>query len=352
VVLLVVAGCSGPLVGAGDERADGETLTPVPVPDEVRGPDELAPGVTSEGVVDATRLARAHARVLANVSYTAHRNVTRRTRDGRLRSGTESVVRTTADRSRFRYTLTLRRDERRVIDRFADGGRIYERERQAGETTYALLRGPDSAPLAPRDASFGDVSNRRGIANLFSRFRFVVAERVDRNGTTNYRLATPEPQAVPPAYDVTGSALVDERGFVREYELSYRIVRGGEGGTQVTSVAVRVRFGDVGSTAVAEPAWYDEAVAATTGNATEADDGTGTGTGTETGEETGAGEESQTGEETEAGGGTEADEETEAGEGSQTGEETAAGEGTERAAGAETETATGAETKTDASEAS
>jgi len=328
VVLLVVAGCSGPLVGAGDERADGGTLTPVPVPDEVRGPDELAPGVTSQGVVDATRLARAHARVLANVSYTARRNVTRRTRDGRLRSGTESVVRTTADRSRFRYTLTLRRDERRVIDRYADGGRIYERERQAGATTYALLRGPDSAPLAPRDASFGDVSNRRGIANLFSRFQFAVAERVDRNGTTYYRLATPKPKAVPPAYDVTGSALVDERGFVREYELSYRIVRGGEGGTQVTSVAVRVRFGDVGSTAVAEPAWYDEAVAATTGNATEADDGTGTGTGTETGEE------------------------TEAGEGSQTGEETAAGEGTERAAGAETETATGAETKTDASEAS
>lgn len=267
VVLVVLAGCSGPL-GAVEERTDEGTLTPAPVPETDGAADEFAPGVTDDGVIDAARLAAAHDRALVNVSYILRRNVTRRAADGTLRSGTEGVLRVAATRDRFRYTLVLRRGNRRVVDRYADGRRVYEHELGPNGTTYGLVRGPDGAPLAPRNASFGAVTNSRGIADLFARFRLAVTDRVERNGTTYYRLETPEPQTVPPIEDVTVTALVSERGLVRRYDVSYRIVDGAADENGGTRVEARVRISDVGSTTVREPAWYDEARDAVAVNAT------------------------------------------------------------------------------------
>lgn len=263
--LLALGGCNAPF-GAG--TPSDATLTPVAVPSdaEATGPEELAPGLTRAGVADPTRLGAAHARILSNASYTVHRNVTRRDEDGTLAFGTDVVLRRAAFGDRFRYILAFRGRDRRVVERYADGERIYERERAANETTYALVGAADG-PLDPRDASFGALTNRRGVVDLFTRFRFEVTGRIERGGTTHYRLATPEPRDLPPLRNVTVRALVSERGLVREYSVSYLVVRD----DAATRVDVTVRFSDLGTTAVAEPAWYDDARAATNGTGT-ADD--------------------------------------------------------------------------------
>lgn len=256
--LVMLGGCSGPY--DAEPTAD-VTLTPVVVPDDTATATpgtagELAPGLTDAGVVDPARLGAAHARTLDAASYTFHRNVTRRALDGTLVLGTDTVLRRTASGNRFRYTLTFSGRERRVVDRYADGTRLYERESTPNATTYRQLRvGED-----PRNASFGSLTGRRDVVNLFTRFRFEIEDRVERNGTTHYRLATTEPRDLLPLRDITVRALVSERGLVSEYDISYRVVRD----DRAVRVRVTVRIGDVGTTTVAEPAWYDDALAATT----------------------------------------------------------------------------------------
>lgn len=257
-VFVALAGCNVPNGTGGGAVADA-TLTPVAVPADADtatpgSAGELAPGLTAAGVVDPTRLGRAHARSLQNVSYTFRRSVTRREPNGTLILGTETVLRRAAAGDRFRYTLRFRGREQRVVDRYANGERVYERVSTAETTTYSLF-GEGDDTLDPRNASFGSLTGRRDVVDLFTRFRFEVQRRVERNGTTLYRLATTEPRDVPPLRDITVRALVSERGLVREYDVSYRVVRDSE----TVRIDVTVRFSDVGTTRVAEPGWYDAA---------------------------------------------------------------------------------------------
>lgn len=257
VVLLATAGCSAPL-GPATEAPDRSTLTPVSVPETTERTavaSEVAPGVTADGVRSPDRLGTAHARVLAGTSYTANRTVIRRDREGAVVGRTRTVVRVSADPGRFRYELELREGERRRVERYGDGERVYERETTTNGTRAAVVRGPDGEPLDPRTVSFGDASNRRGIVQLFVRFPFQVTDSVMRNGTTYYRLATSEPRALPPARNITATALVSERGLVRNYTITYRVQRG----EQPTTVRVESRFTDVGATTVEPPAWYPAA---------------------------------------------------------------------------------------------
>lgn len=257
-VLIASAGCGG----SGDpDDGTGRTLTPAPLPGDATaaGGDELAPGIDRTGVYDPARLAAAHARRLANVSYTAERHVTRRRPGGTVVERIDRVVRVAADRSRYRYRVVLRRPGGdRVVGRYADGERIYARTVTPDDTTYRLVRAPDGGPLAPREASFGRATGRRGLVRLFARLDFALAGRTRRDGRTYYRLVTEAAEGTAdrvPERGVRGTLLVGERGLVREYHLAYRTNHGG----RERVVTVDVRFHGIGTTAVGRPAWYDDA---------------------------------------------------------------------------------------------
>lgn len=259
VLALVLAGCGGtdaPAFGG----ADRPTVTPAAVPhDPPAAPGRtLAPGLTREGVFDPNRLAAAHAAVLADTSYTVHRVEQRTYRNGTVRSRYESTVRVAAGGDRFRYVLEQadyrgETPRERRVGRWMDDGSGFERHEDAsGSVRYRRLSDPDA--VLPERAT-----NRYGLARVLSAVDLRVTGTTERGGRTLYHLGVEgTPEDLPPLRSVAVDAVVDDRGVVRSYDLTYRVERAGT----PTRVTVRVAFDALGATRVVRPLWYDEAAEA------------------------------------------------------------------------------------------
>ena len=150
VVCVVLAGCNG--VFGGDTQ-ETSTLTPAAVPTDepTRTPlPQLAPGLTGEGVVNASALAAAHDATLEDTSYTARRTVTYRTPNGTPVRRIESVTRV-ADDGRFRITkrwngsTSLRR-----VAYYHDGDRLLVATTVSPATNIVSIR---RLPAAATDAT-------------------------------------------------------------------------------------------------------------------------------------------------------------------------------------------------------
>lgn len=228
--------------------------------DALWSPTAFPPGVNGDGVVDASALAAAHADTLSNRSYRVT-FVHRESVGGRP----TGVARETADvagPARYRSDVTevgrLRGSPLVVADgsTYANGTARFERV------------ATDSYRIAPLDPEAGDPFARR-TATYLEWFLTVDDSRVvDAYGTggrTHFWLKL-SGDPWPGAENVTGSALVDERGRVHEVRRSHTLPD-----DPAVRVVVRIRVSDTDEGAPDPPAWVADA-AATADSAPVADD--------------------------------------------------------------------------------
>lgn len=267
LAVVVLAGCGAGTDGAGSD-ADPEppTVTPAPVPAATATPDASgvrAPGLSERGVTDPARLAAAHGRTLSNATYTLERTDSRRYGDGTFQARYDRTVRVGPDA--YRYVLDRRDDNGTVVrttERWIDDRRDrgFERFVAGDERRYRRLN-------ASRETRARWATGEHGLEQLFVRLDVRVADRFERDGLVHYRLVlAPGGEDLPPLRDVSFSAVVDERGVVRWYDLSYRVSR--RGGTLEVTVSVEVTA--LGETTVSTPEWVERAAERTGETATAA----------------------------------------------------------------------------------
>jgi hypothetical protein len=315
----LLAGCSGFAGSSTDPPA--ETLTPVPVPDddprttaspEPTAADQLAPGVTTEGVVDPFALADAHVAGVIESSYTVERTTTVRYPNGSLRTQETTTASVAAGGGRYRLVrdvtgpaaaqvqsppgrFELWTDGERLLSAFFPRGGPTEYARVAPDR-YLGQRGyyappPDRGSLLallsafevrPTGRQFGTatpdparVRARNGATTGTPRPIPV------RNDTTTpsvddspvgYRLVGTEfvrpsaLDAVGPGDEARNASLeltVDPRGRIRAHDLSYTATIAGER----MRVHQRSRY-SLGGVRADRPRWYDAALRATNGTTT------------------------------------------------------------------------------------
>ena len=256
VATLVLAGCGGVEsgvdggAGSGTAPDPAPTVTPAPVPEATDDASSgLAPGLSERGVTDPARLAAAHARTLSSATYTLERTDSRRYADGTLRARYDRTVRVGPEA--YHYVLE-RRDGNgtvaRATERWIGEDRGFERVVADGER-YRRLN--DTL-----DARARRTAGERGIERLFTLLDVRVVDRFERDGRDHYRLAlASDGENLRPLRNVSFSAVVDERGVVRSYDLSYRITRQG----RTLEVTVAVEIADLGATTVSTPEWVERA---------------------------------------------------------------------------------------------
>lgn len=252
----VTAGCGG-LVGS---QLDGQgTLTPVPVPSDGTPASEsdgrIAPGLTTDGIVDPERLLRTHADRLENTSYAFHRRVSRRNPDGSIRSTSETVIHDDESAVRVRHARTVYRGGNRTVtrvDRWTAGDETYTAITRDNETTYEV------AAVASGGKPLETTHYSESLTQILAHLPVAVGPPAEVEGTTVYPLEVTERRDVYPLRNVSFVGNVTERGLVTEYRLEYEVRHDG------TPIRVTVRRAvSTGRTTVARPDWLPNAVNAT-----------------------------------------------------------------------------------------
>jgi hypothetical protein len=293
------AGGAGPPLAVGT-RQGGDNATGGGTDRSTLDPDRLPPGVEPDGTVAAGRLAAAHATVLTNASYRV--TLTHREFVGDRPSGLAreviSVENDTNYRTEVRTVGRLRVDPQ-VIDgraQYADGVDIHVRGRQVRTGWGSLFTSVSGSPIADRlynyvrwflsvdtvrvvDARVGGpgptatataaagrpasgangtsgsdtgtgTGPGTGTGTALERNVTADAARVDADTAGQYWLLFAD-DPYGGVENVTGAALVDESGLVREIYRRYRYPdRPG------VAAAVSIRVSGVGETTVEPPAWY------------------------------------------------------------------------------------------------
>jgi hypothetical protein len=255
---VVLAGCNAPASGT-----PASTLTPAPVPEANASTDrlaagELAPGVEASGVTDTTRLARAHAEVLAASGYTVDQTVVRTDLNGTLDARYVTHARFAADAGSFDATLTQTdlvdgTRTTRTVERFGDGQQVYEAVTESNETRYRVVRRPDGRPRSPAVFYPTNLTNEPAIAQLFSLVETTTTDRWTENGTRYVHVQSVQRFSLPRFQNVTLDATVAESGLVSDYRVAYDVVRDGV----TIHVVVAVTYTDVGETSPERPGWLD-----------------------------------------------------------------------------------------------
>lgn len=272
--LVVLVGCSGP----ADTAPPTETVTAAPVP-TADPPVRLAPGVTVGGVDDPVALAVAHRTALGGTTVTVRLEASRRYANGSLRwrrTATERVD-ATGRPVRSHYVGEFEGTPRYAgrspeFGPFPDATRV-ERYSvgERGANRYRLRSGETWSVVGPsRPARLLDP----GLVPLFWAVDTRTTGVETCGGTTCYRLegdGVADRATLDRAFvggetvdlrSVSVVALVDSRGVVHEYRLSFTAV---EVDGTVIHGRESVRFTGVGETSVDRPAWYDEAAVGATG---------------------------------------------------------------------------------------
>lgn len=256
-LLLVLAGCSGTPVA--DSPTTDTIATPAPVPTDDLHDDELAPGLTQEGIVDAERLARAHQQFLSNHSFRRAGGTRYRFENGTLLFHT--TYNRTVDRAADRQLLEFgqvgpwRQNERYaewaneslVVERIARNDTVRYERRPRTDRTLGYLGGGVAEFVAEREPR-------------------VVGQRT-RNGTTEYVLVAAA-ESGPRLLEQIGAnrtstprlvAVVTRQGVVRSVELT---VSGTYEGAPIRVRNYYVLSG-LGEATVTRPPWLDTALNAT-----------------------------------------------------------------------------------------
>lgn len=265
-VLIALAGCSSPAAPATPTGTS--TAAPVPTTDPST---VLAPGVTVRGVEDPVTLAETHTAALDGTTVTVEIEESRRYANGSLRwhrTATQWIDATGGEvrsyhvgefegstRDAGLVPDFVRFPDATHVERYAVGEDAYYRYRlQSGDTWYVSGPYPADRLVDP------------GLVPLFWAVDTRVTDREIRDGTNYYRLEGGEVadrttlgrvfvgEPFVDLENVSVDALVDGRGVVHEYHLTYTLVEA-DGTTVYGSESVR--FTGIGTTTVDRPAWYD-----------------------------------------------------------------------------------------------
>ena len=259
---LLSAGCAGLF---GDGSAARETVTPAPVPtaDAPTSPEQRAPGVVGDRVVNATALGRAHVAQLSNTSYRVQH--TKTVMNG---SGLHRRVRTRASISAGYRSYTATRTitgqgvtAREIHSTWRDG-RALRRTTVNGSTSADVVadsRGIGGPPRPPRAALFFEPTFNGRLIALLSATNITSIRPGDEvikqlYGVPLYRIkgtgsADDSAVATRPVDRVTNvslSATVTPNGVVRSYALQYTVING----TDTHRVTEILRYSDLGTTDV------------------------------------------------------------------------------------------------------
>lgn len=229
--------------------------------------DLLPPGVTEEGIDDATLLGRAHSQRLEERSYALTL-----TRHQPLANGSEppadpsldrylfgsipqpGVTHTTGfavagDSYRSRATLQNEAGDRVRAGVYFTDGEWYVAAPLYGNTSFR------SAPVSGSVGPVPDTYRTELVDRYLSSPETELTGVVDRDGRRLYRIvANGTPRPFPDLFtrNYTAVALVDSRGVVHDLSVSYAIVSNDNRAVVETSVS----YGSFGEVAVRPPPWY------------------------------------------------------------------------------------------------
>lgn len=267
-LLVVLAGCP----------SFGSQGIPTPTPDVEPRTEGVPypPGLGPAGVEDPAALARAHSASVNSTAYTI--DSTRRITGpkGRLRSLLAVTVRLSADREYYATVRTAGPDAPELLGRpparaaYWSNGTVYVRAlTRDGETSYNRFVPPDSFAGTWRywrsTAAFGGTAGHddETFTRAFSDVRTVLTGTTIENDIRLWHVeggAAVRPDFAKvgsgPVSNVTLEATVTQAGIVRRFDLRYdRRVEG-----EPVTVTWTLAHGDVGSTTVERPPWFDRAL--------------------------------------------------------------------------------------------
>lgn len=278
-VLLVTAGCSGLTGSSADTTTESTpttehaTTTAATQTTTADSPEQLAPGVTSAGVTDPFALANAHQSRLDASSFTATSSQTKHADNGTLLARSTGTLRYESESHWLRLFQSAGPKpaiwgvEQGSLRQYADGEYAYSRyDRFDGNWSYATaidVRGTASA-----DSILGDARGREAVYQALAVAETNVTGSYTEDGTAVYHVAGSAPTATYGGQQVSEyavSAWVTEDGLVRDLTVTFEgPVRTDlqSGATTPGRATLTWVWTNVGDTTVEEPAWYDEAKAA------------------------------------------------------------------------------------------
>lgn len=233
VCLLALAGCSA-VTGGGTPGTETGTLTPAPVPDSDAASEQLAPGLSNEGVTDPLALANAHGSQLRR-PYRFHSNWTVRYRNGSVHARAVQRTLVTADGFRARVAVAGRpgfvtSGPPTTATFWSNGTVLAERIQRDNRTRYRYLDAETYNGGAGFYTSLRRPKPWRDHYTLFTGLETRVVDEFETDGSTRYTVVGErlrDPATFSAATDVRRPgnvslrAVVTEQGVVRSLQLSY-----------------------------------------------------------------------------------------------------------------------------------
>ncbi|KTG30244.1 hypothetical protein [Haloferax profundi] len=248
LAIVATAGVPGvvPGLGGGAEQSQSPPSS-TPMPTVTPEPWTIAPGVTTAGVENATLLATAHRRVVANESY----RWTVVYRESIAGDETGREVEVVHVEEPHVYTSEVQRVGRlrafprptATEDSYADGSTRYARRPNEPDGIAARVLDPAVRDGPGRHATRAE----RYVEWYLSTERSRVVNSTVEDGVVVYRVEG-SGNEFPRSRDYEFTALVEESGFVRSTRVSYE-TRDGLG------VTVWFEYDAVGDTTVTPPQW-------------------------------------------------------------------------------------------------
>ncbi len=261
-LLIGLAGCGGSLAEFSG------TASPTPHQNE-RLEYVAAPGVTTDGITDPGRLARAHTAALSNRSYTRHVRTWINDSSGDSAYATE-VLRVGSSGHRFtRKNYSAFRNAAYA----ADGLPPYEQELMwsDGRVTYirqiGRVENDESYHRIDHNIISHDADDIKRTIEIFARLNHSRVTRVTYDGWIAYHVvASDTPKSARDDASITARAIIDSFGRIHAITVhaasdEYFLIH--DGG----HVRMEIRYNAVGTTSVPEPAWIDTATNATDASA-------------------------------------------------------------------------------------
>jgi hypothetical protein len=252
VALLALSGCSG-----------------------LSGPAEFAPGVTGERVDNATALAAAHSAVLANDSYTFTRNYTQRieAEEYAYAAAHDTRVRVSpAGDYLYRHRAvidTTTGSSRRLDGVWSNGTVAVMRTVHNGTVSYTRYQPPE--PYSATDVTRSGIASALEGATVVETWNESESRyaRLSSNESETRRIQARNDTAVNATTSRQATAVVRGDGFVSRAAWTVAGHRPLPASINADAVlghvndTTRIRYTDVGSTAVVRPDWVDDALDAT-----------------------------------------------------------------------------------------
>lgn len=259
--MLVLAGCSG---AVGSEGTPTRSVTPAPVPSDATPPARAtATGLSPRGVENASQLAAAHRRALADVPFTERTVTTVRDRNGSVLGRRTLVVEQGPEAFRLVYGVEggPRHDARSFQTVAAE---VWSDGRTA---VQSVTDGDDTVRRQRLSSGFYADFVEPEVGFYVGLLEGASLRRVDRrvvDGTTRYVFVaenvTPRPvfglPGASPTGDATLRAVVGADGVLHRVTVTFSAQYRGRSAT----VEHVFEYVELGTTTAPRPPWYEEAV--------------------------------------------------------------------------------------------